>query len=442
MRCEARCLPTADARKACHRRLADYFHQRPEVSDRELDELPWQWQRAEAWTELKDLLTQMKVFRRMGSEERWKRDLQSYWLALQPHHDPCDAYREAVDRWETEADCPETFATALHQLGLFHNERVEHTAGEPLLRRALAIDEKSYGAEHPVVAGDLNSLAQSLQNTNCREEAKRLLQRALAIDEKHYGHDHPVVANILHNLAMLTDTNHRQAELLYRRALTIRESSLGLKHVEISATLNNLAQLLRATNRLAEAEPLYRRGLAIEEKSRGTDHPKVAVLLNNLAGLLMATNRLVEAESLYRRALAIDEKAYGAEHPYVAIRLNNLAQLLYSTNRLSEAEPLMRRALAIDQQFLGSDHPVVATRLNNLAQLLQETSRLAEAEPLMRRMVEILLKSTQKTHSPHPHLQAAFGNYAHLLQAMGKSDADIQQCRSGLLAEYGVSTLI
>ena len=50
--------------------------------------------------------------------------------------------------------------------------------------------------------------------------------------------------------------------------------------------LNNLAQLLKATNRLAEAEPLMRRALAIDEKSYGPDHPKVAIRLNNLAELL------------------------------------------------------------------------------------------------------------------------------------------------------------
>ena len=54
----------------------------------------------------------------------------------------------------------------------------------------------------------------------------------------------------------------------------------------------------------------------------------MAIRLNNLAGLLRATNRLAEAEPLYRRALAIDEKSFGPEHPDVARDLNNLAALL------------------------------------------------------------------------------------------------------------------
>jgi hypothetical protein len=37
---------------------------------------------------------------------------------------------------------------------------------EPLYRRALAIDEKSFGPDHPNVARDLNNLAELLRATN------------------------------------------------------------------------------------------------------------------------------------------------------------------------------------------------------------------------------------------------------------------------------------
>jgi tetratricopeptide (TPR) repeat protein len=65
---------------------------------------------------------------------------------------------------------------------------------EPLYRRALAIDEASYGPEHPDVAIDLNNLASLLQDTNRLAEAEPLYRRALAIDEASYGPDHPRVA--------------------------------------------------------------------------------------------------------------------------------------------------------------------------------------------------------------------------------------------------------
>ena len=104
---------------------------------------------------------------------------------------------------------------------------------EPLMRRALAIREKSLGADHPDVASSLNNLAQLLQDTNRLAEAEPLMRRALDIDEKSYGPDHP----------------------------------------EVATRLNNLAVVYKNQNRYAEAEPLYERALALGEKSLGADHP-------------------------------------------------------------------------------------------------------------------------------------------------------------------------
>ena len=86
----------------------------------------------------------------------------------------------------------------------------------------------------------------------------------------------------------------------------------------------------------------------------------------------------------------------------------------------------MRRALAITEASYGPEHPNVAIRLNNLAQLLQATNRLGEAEPLMRRMVTILLTFQRNTGHAHPHRDTATANYAGLLEAMGRSGADIE----------------
>ena len=65
------------------------------------------------------------------------------------------------------------------------------------MRRALAIDEKSFGPDHADVATVLNNLAQLLQATGRFSEAEPMLRRALAIDEKSFGPDHPNMARDL-----------------------------------------------------------------------------------------------------------------------------------------------------------------------------------------------------------------------------------------------------
>ncbi|MFN7999620.1 MAG: tetratricopeptide repeat protein [Acidobacteriota bacterium] len=190
--------------------------------------------------------------------------------------------------------------------------------------------------------------------------------------------------------------------------------------------------MLKATNRLAEAEPLLRRALNIDEQSFGTDHPKVATGLNNLAQLLQDTNRL---RGRGRGADAprprIDEQSFGTERIPTSPSASTIWRSCSRTRTAWQAEPLMRRALKIDEQSFGPNHPdvardlnltwrscskatnrlarpsrccaapsklmselwlgypKVATDLNNLALLLKATNRLAEAEPLLRRALKI-----------------------------------------------------
>ncbi len=153
-----------------------------------------------------------------------------------PVLDPLAPHARTAAAYADEVGIPEPSTRLLNQVGVLLFQKALYAEAEPLMRRALAIDEASFGADHPNVAIRLNNLAQLLKATNRLAEAEPLMRRALAIDEASFGADHPNVA----------------------------------------IDLNNLAQLLQATNRLAEAEPLMRRALAIDEASFGADHPNVA----------------------------------------------------------------------------------------------------------------------------------------------------------------------
>lgn len=272
-------------------------------------------------------------------------------------------------------------ARLMDQLGRFLQAKALHGEAEPLVRRALAIDEEQFDSDDLRVAVHLNNLANLLQQTSRPTEAEPLMRRVVSTFEKELGPDHP----------------------------------------HLAVALSNLVSLLFDTGRHGEAEPLMRRALAIDEKSFGPDDPKVSIRLNNLASVLHNTGRSAEAEPLYRRALDIDEKKLGPDHPNVAIRLSNLTSLLRGTDRLGEAEPLIRRALDIDEKNFGPNHPNVAVRLANLALLLHLTDRLAEAEPLLRRAAAILVEFTRTTGHPHPLHNEVFEIYADLLAGMGKS---------------------
>jgi tetratricopeptide (TPR) repeat protein len=219
-------------------------------------------------------------------------------------------------------------------LGMFLAEKGVWPEAESLARLALTIDEQVLGPEHPTVAIRLNNLAQRLQDTNRVPEAETLLRRALAIEEKS-GQDPARMALRLHNLASLLVRAKRvtEAEPLIRRALTIDEQTVGREHANFARDLNLLTGLLVAMNRHAEVEPLMRSALATDENIFGLEHPHVARDLYNLAAVLWDLNRLAEAEPLLRRALEILEKNYEPKQQYVVFVRKELEQLLQDIKR-------------------------------------------------------------------------------------------------------------
>jgi nephrocystin-3 len=393
---ESAFVPDEDRRDDARLRLADYFEAQP-ISPRSCDELPWLLRQIESFTRLRACLLSIERF--LEIHNRDEDELMRYWIELGEERTMGQAYLASFDSWAQAGIEGAQIGDVANRVVLFLYAAALYSEAEPLMRRALAIDERSLGSDHPKVATRLNNLASLLQDTNRLEEASSLLRRALVINEQSYGSDDPIVATVL----------------------------------------NNLALLLKDTIWLMEAEPLCRRALAIDERSYEADHPNVAIRLNNLASVLHDMSRLPEAESLYRRALGINERSLGPDHPKVATGLNNLALLLKDTNRLAEAEPLYRRALGIDERMLGADHPDVARDLNNLASLLQDTNRLAEAEPLMRRMVDIFLTFTLVTGYPHRHLRPALKNYAGVLLAMGHSQEKVSATLNAICQPYGMS---
>ena len=99
-----------------------------------------------------------------------------------------------------------------------------------------------------LVAGDLNNLAQLLKATNRLSEAEPLMRRALAIDEQSYGAEHPHVAIDLNNLASLLQATNRlsEAEPLMAQALVIFHTSLGNEHPNTQTVMRNYQLLLQA----------------------------------------------------------------------------------------------------------------------------------------------------------------------------------------------------
>ena len=261
-----------------------------------------------------------------------------------------------------------------------------------MFRRALAIDEASFGPRHPDVARDLNNLAMLLRATNRVEEAAPYSRRALASSRGRQRVEDALVAIGLDNLRW-----HAPGRQSIRRGRAAASARAGDCRGQLRAGSSRSGDCPHESRwppakdrRFAEAEPLFRRALAIDEATFGPAHPNVAGSLNNVASALRAVHRLDEAEPLLRRALAIQEASYAPDHPEVAGGLNDLAALLLDRNCLDEAEPLFRRALAIREKSLRADHPSTIRTRSGLAMAMAARRGSADsgrgAKGLIRRL--------------------------------------------------------
>jgi hypothetical protein len=98
---------------------------------------------------------------------------------------------------------------------------------EPLMRRALTIDERNYGPEHPSVARDLNNLALLLKDTNRLDEAEPPLRRSVQIRIKFQrgtGYEHPRTRDCLANYRDLLQAMGKTPEQIERLLQELGES--------------------------------------------------------------------------------------------------------------------------------------------------------------------------------------------------------------------------
>ena len=334
-------------------------------------------------------------------------------------------------------------------------------AAAAALERSVAIDEASWGPEHPttITAIETWALAVQLQGDGPRSEA--LFRRALGLRVKISGEHHPQVAMIANGIGQALDLQGRfgEAEPWYRRALEIRTAAFGAESKEAALAANNLAANLGRNGRIAESEMLFRQALAINQRLQGADSPIVANSLANLGTTLMSMGRYADAETEHRKALAIRLKRLDAEHPDVGASYNGIGQALIFQGRPADAEPLIRKgleirrkalgdtssataeslgnlgtvlqakgdaaggepyfrqALAIWRQAAGPDHPNSLVAENNLATCLMDQARFAEAEPILRRIYAARLKLLG---TMHPETATGANNVAGLLERTGR----------------------
>jgi serine/threonine protein kinase/Tfp pilus assembly protein PilF len=227
---------------------------------------------------------------------------------------------------------------SLWSLGMLRFEQGRNAEAKDLYIRSLSILESSRAPQTDVSAV-LSDLAKVYVLEQQWDLAKQTHERALDIDRRMLGDDHPRVAYRLGNLAIVAQNmgDLKLAETLYLDALKRQQHIYGERHPETAAAKANYGLLLQREGRLSEAEPLLRSALEARLSLNGPNHFLVGYFRVSLAILLHDKGDLAASESEFRQALAIYDQSLPQNHQYRAALLMHFARLLVDRNKAAEA---------------------------------------------------------------------------------------------------------
>jgi tetratricopeptide (TPR) repeat protein len=240
------------------------------------------------------------------------------------------------------------------------------TAGAVHLARESARRiERAGGERSPWLPQALCFLAEQLHLAGDFTESEKVYERALDIQRRRRGADHPDLVTSLRGLARLhlSRGNVVAAEVRFRQALEICINGLGDNHPDTAESLNDLASLRQQLGDLLTAEALFRRALAIRREYLGADHHKTLTSQHHLALVLAGRGETAEAVDLLEKAVALTEPG----NPARSQLQHSLAMLCNARGERIRALDLLREMLAAQEKAFGHSHAALIPVLRDLA---------------------------------------------------------------------------
>jgi tetratricopeptide (TPR) repeat protein len=295
----------------------------------------------------------------------------------------------------------------------------KYSQAQPLYEKALEIDLRLLGAEHPDTATSHSGVAFNLFNQGKYAAAQPQFEKALEIYRRLLGEEHIETATAYNNAAynLLKQGKYTQAQPLLEKALEIYGRLLTDNNPTTATSYNNLALNLNAQGKYAAAQTLFEKALAIHRRLLTDDHPETANSYNSLAGNLNSQGKYAAAQPLMEKALEIRRRLLTDDHRLTATSYNNVASNFDAQGKYAAAQPLHEKALEIHRRLLTDDHPDAARHYNNLAVNLHAQGKYAAAQPHFEKALEI---HRRLLTDDHPDTAHGYVSVAYNLHSQGK----------------------
>lgn len=264
-----------------------------------------------------------------------------------------DLYNQALTMTVASGD-EEQVATTLNDMGTLYRDQDMYEEAERYFKRALAKIEKLSGNQSSSYAIISGSLAKTYARQGRYEEALPLQLASLKIKERTLGADHPMVATGLVSLAEidLDQGRLKEAHDKLEKALTIRQAKLG-QSPDTAEVIDLLGQVAMKQNDAKQAQTYFKQALTIREDSLGPGNALTGKSKMLLGEALVTQKLYPEAESLYKQAIEVNGRTFGRESARVALDYDKLATLYIKMGKQADADKAADTALQIKRKLPG-----------------------------------------------------------------------------------------
>lgn len=270
-------------------------------------------------------------------------------LALRQQYPHPDANQQAL-----------IIANAQNTLGLVLDKLGREEAGN-MLRASLATREKLSKAPSAEVAASLHNLGIHQRRLGNFKDAEKNLLKALDIQYRLFGKQHPKTLSSVQVLAQILVDQRRfsEAEPLLADNYQAMRQVHGDNSEYVSTAANEWGSVLSNMGRYDEAILRYRDSVDISARAADPKQElpvSYAISVNNLAGLYEEIGDLARAEEQYRLSMKVRRANLAPDDLSVARIEHNLGRLLLKVGKNSEAETLLQQAYQTRLKKRGLAH--------------------------------------------------------------------------------------
>lgn len=314
-------------------------------------------------------------------------------------------------------------ANALASLGNCKDEAGDFVAALTFLKRSLEIRERTPTSKPQDIAAAFQNLGIFYSKYGDYTNGLHLIEKCIAIMD-----NNPVIgdlqfdfdlASALSNLGVtLSESGDPQKAITaLRRSLAVTESAFGGSSINLVKVLNALAVTYHHLGDFKSALPLLEKAIRILENAPPHTAGELADTLNNIAELIRDAGDHAEANRFFTRSIEIAERHLGPTYISIGYSLNGLALIAEERGKTTLALEHFKRAAAVMEKNLGPRHAAVGGLLNNIASFEERTGDVTSAIKTLRRALDIQERAFP---NGHPDTAISLSNLGYLQQRTGK----------------------